>query len=401
MRLVRVMRDTISGEKIDVRAFTFGYFFIKVFLTISLATASCTSEVETYNERISVLHLQVLPEVEFPEDNPFNEDKRLLGKMLFWDPILSGQRDVACASCHLPDYGYADGLDLSIGVGGKGFGLGRVQTDKTIPLASRNAPTILNSCYNGLLNTEQSYDPYNAPMFWDGRKKSLEVQCLGPFTMFNTMRGRAYTAEVAYDSIVQRLNSIPEYVRLFNEVFGQGPITLENLTKAIVSFERSIESDNSPYDQYVNGNKEALTRTQQEGLLLFFGKANCSSCHSGPMFSDYNYYNLGIPFNSKIPADSGRNKTFAFRTPTLRNASLTAPFMHNGVYATLEDVLDHYNEGTTQNDAIHTIDKKIRPLYLNEDEKHAIISFIEGLTDNDFDRSQPQSVPSGLKPGGS
>jgi cytochrome c peroxidase len=118
------------------------------------------------------------------------------------------------------------------------------------------------------------------------------------------------------------------------------------------------------------------------------------------MFSDYNYYNLGIPYNNKIPADSGKNSAFLFRTPTLRNASLTAPYMHNGMHATLEEVLNHYSEGISKNPAIAKVDKKMRPLNLSEAEKRAIISFIESLTDNQYDKSRPSAVPSGLNPGG-
>jgi cytochrome c peroxidase len=362
---------------------------------------SCTSEVETNDERIKALHLEVLPEISFPANNSQSDAKVLLGKTLFWDPILSGQKDVACATCHLPEYGYADGLDLSIGVGGVGAGILRTQTNNAIAPTPRNASTIINTGYNGLINAGQNYEPLNAVMFWDGRKKSLESQCIGPLSSFNTMRGNAYSAAVANDSVIQRLRNIPAYVTMFNEVFGPGQsITLENLSHAIASFERSIVSNNSPYDQYVKGNSNALTVEQEEGLLLFFGKANCSACHSGPMFSDYNFYNLGIPYNARILPDSGKNKTFLFRTPTLRNATLTAPYMHSGVYATLEQVLDHYDKGVSQNNAIITVDRKMRQLRLSAKEKQAIISFLDALTDTQYDQTRPQAVPSGLNPGG-
>jgi cytochrome c peroxidase len=380
------------------------YAFARYSLTgfiISWQIAACTSHVETNAERINALNLAELPPVEFPINNPKSDAKEMLGKMLFWDPILSGQKDVACASCHLPQYGYADGLDLSIGVGGVGSGVLRTQSDLTIPPAGRNAPSILNTAYNGLLNSAQIFDPLNSIMFWDGRNRSLESQCLGPFASFNTMRGRAYAAEVTNDSILKRLNNIPEYVQLFGDAFGEGTVlTMTNVAMAIASFERTIISDNSPYDQYIKGNTTILTREQEEGLLLFFGRANCSSCHSGPMFSDYNYYNLGIPFNAKIPPDSGRNKTFLFRTPTLRNVSLTAPYMHNGMYNTLEEVMDHYVDGKSKNPAIARVDKKMRPLNLTAAEKQAIISFLKSLTDEQFDKTVPTSVPSGLNPGG-
>jgi cytochrome c peroxidase len=378
------------------------YFLAGILCLASLILISCTSEVVSVDEKINALKLQVLPEMTFPVDNPQSGIKISLGKKLFWDPILSGQRDVACASCHLPNYGYSDGLDLSIGVGGKGEGRFRTQTDPTMATSGRNSPTIINSGYNGLLNSSQNYEPLNGIMFWDGRKKSLEAQCIGPLALFNTMRGRTYSAEVANDSIIQRLKKIPEYVSLFRESFGEGEsLTIQNLARAVASFERSVVSNNSPYDQYVRGNADALSEKQQKGLLLFFGKANCSACHSGPMFSDFNYYNLGIPFNNKIEKDLGRNKAFLFRTPSLRNASITPPYMHSGVFATLEQVLEHYINGVSQNTDIPNVDKKIKSLSLSEEEKQAIISFIEALTDDHFDKSKPQSVPSGLSPGGS
>lgn len=377
------------------------YQGVAILAVLVCQLTACTSDVQSNAERIKALNLGSLPEVPYPLDDPKNADQELLGKLLFWDPILSGQRDVACASCHLPEYGYGDGLDLSIGVGGIGAGIERIQSDITIPLTRRNAPTIINAAFNGLLNEEQTYDTKNAIMFWDGRSQSLESQCLGPLASFNTMRGRAYSAEAANDSILKRLRNIPEYVQRFNNAFGgDQSITIENLSRAIASFERSINNNNTPYDQYVRGDLTALSTEQEEGLLLFFGKAYCSSCHSGPMFSDYNYYNLGIPFNSKIPADSGRQSAFLFRTPTLRNASITSPYMHNGVYATLEEVLDHYSDGISKNPAISRIDKKMKPLNLTQAEKKAIISFIESLTDNQFDKSRPADVPSGLTPGG-
>ncbi|HEU5289024.1 MAG TPA: cytochrome c peroxidase [Cyclobacteriaceae bacterium] len=370
-------------------------------LSLLIEITSCTPEVQTTAERIKTLHLEVLPEVSYPSNNTSGDSKVMLGKLLFWDPVLSGQKDVACVTCHLPNYGYGDGLDLSIGVGGVGVGVSRQQSDQSIPPTGRNAPSIINTAYNGLLNSTQHYDPLNGIMFWDGRRRSLEAQALGPFTSFNTMRGRAYGADVTYDSIIKRLKNIPEYVQLFTQAFGQSEsVTIENLTQAIATFERSIVSNNSPYDQYVKGNANALSVDQEEGLLLFFGKANCSSCHSGPMFSDYNYYNLGVPFNSKIPADSGRNKKFLFRTPTLRNVTLTAPFMHSGVYATLEEVLEHYDGGISKNPAIERVDKKMVPLHLTAREKQALLSFLESLTDNQFDQTRPLTVPSGLKPGG-
>ena len=373
-------------------------------LICGLFFGSCLQHEETSDARIKLMKPETLPEVSDPIDNPSSSSKIKLGKLLFFDPIMSGERDVACATCHHPNHGYTDGLDLSIGVGGKGLSTGRSEgAAGRIPIVGRNAPTVINAAYNGLLNYHQSYNPLQAPMFWDGRRKSLESQSLGPPTSFNEMRGDAYAEELTYDSIIARLKNIPEYVALFNEAFGGGTnsITKENLAKAIASFERTIVSKNSPYDQYVRGNTSALDAQQKAGLMLFFGKANCVTCHSGPMFSDYNYYNLGIKNNDKRDSpDDGLNHTYNFRTPTLRNITLTAPYMHNGMHQTLEDVMEYYDKGITENPEGGHIDAKIKSLHLSQDEITSIIAFMTSLTDESFDKEIPSQVPSGLKPGG-
>lgn len=365
--------------------------------------SACSSQFETPDDQAILLNLETLPPVTDPVDNISNSDKVLLGKMLFWDPILSGEKDVACASCHHPKFGYSDGLDVSIGVGGDGLGNQRTEgASERIPRVGRNAPTVINTAYNGLLSYHQLYDPLTAPTFWDGRRKSLEFQSLGPPTSYNEMRGSGYEEALTFDSLVNRLQMIPEYVDMFQAAFGGdiNSINEENIGKAIASFERTIVSSNSPYDQFVNGNKNALTEDQKNGLLLFYTKANCATCHAGPMFSDYNYYNLGIRDNEKVGVDEGQDNTRKFRTPTLRNITLTAPYMHNGVHQTLEEVMEYYNNGISENNKVATIDGKIQPLNLTPKEISDIILFMEALTDDSFDQSEPLTVPSGLRPGG-
>lgn len=372
------------------------------YITIGFLAISCRYDRDTVDESIEKLKLQTLPEVVHPADNPSSSEKILLGKMLFFDPILSGEKDVACATCHHPDFGYTDNRDLPIGVRGLNIGPDRYEGASGIPVVGRNAPTVLNAAYNGMHDQHQSYDPLRAPMFWDSRRSSLEFQALGPPTSFNEMRGSGYDESLTFDSITERLKNIPQYVTLFDNAFGGGAnsITEENLGKAIACFERTIVAKNSPYDQYVQGNKSALTDQQKKGLKLFFGKASCGTCHSGPMFSDYNFYNLGIENNSKRNTDTGLDKTFKFRTPTLRNLTVTAPYMHNGTHATLRDVMDYYNNGVSKNPEANTIDVKIFPLKLTNTEVDDVISFLEALTDTDYDKSIPVTVPSGLTPGG-
>ena len=369
---------------------------------LMLLTA-CSEHFESADDQLELLDLETLPEVVHPDNNPTSDTKVKLGKYLFYDPILSGEKDVACVTCHHPKHGYSDGIDLPIGVGGKGLSTQRIDlSGGRIPVVGRNAPTVINAAFNGLLSSHQQYNPLLAPMFWDGRRKSLEYQSLGPPTSFNEMRGDGYTEALTYDSITARLKNIREYDSLFTVAFGApGSITEENIGKAIAAFERTIVSSNSPYDQYVKGNHAALDAQQKLGLKLFFGKANCATCHSGPMFSDYNYYSLGIENNNKLSEmDKGLNNAFLFRTPTLRNVTLTAPYMHNGKHATLEEVMDYYNHGETENSAIPNIDPKLRALSLDKNEIDAIIAFMKGLTDDSFDRTELDRVPSGLKPGG-
>jgi cytochrome c peroxidase len=363
----------------------------------------------TLDEMISLLDLQTLPEVSFPANNQHTTEKSELGRLLFWDPIVGGQKDVACVTCHHPGLGYGDGIDLAIGVNGSGLGPDRTENTGGLPLdierVPRNAPTIINSAYNGLTSSN-GYDPLESPMFWDSRFNSLETQCQKPPTSRSEMRGDAYSDVDAMDSIVLRLAAIPEYVQLFTEVFGtNNPMTVENYAKAVADFERTIVSTNSPYDRYLKGDLSALTDDQKNGLILFNGKARCSNCHFGPMLSDYDVHALGIPENPNsplFPADSGKFHEFKFRTPTLRNATLTGPYMHNGMMESIKDVVEYMNEGVSGNDNVTAdmLATDMAPLGLTEKEIDQIVAFIESLTDENFDQVVPESVPSGLEVGG-
>lgn len=374
-----------------------------ILLFVIFLITSCGERVESVDDRIAQLKLETLPAPKSPDNNPSSATKEILGKYLFYDPILSGEKDIACVTCHLPSRGYADGIDLSIGVGGRGFGPNRLDySNGRIPILGRNSPTIINTAFNGMITSSQNYDPLLGIMFWDGRRKSLESQCIGPPTMFNIMRGDGYSVALTYDSIIARLKKIPEYESLFTQAFGApNSISQDNIVKAIAAFERTILSTNSSYDQYVRGDLTALTYSQKTGLELFYGKANCATCHSGPMFSDFNYYNLGIPYNPKrSDPDKGVDNKFLFRTPSLRNVALTAPYMHNGMLPTLESVMSHYINAASGNPDIATVDAKIRPLHLNQNEVTAIIDFLNALTDDSYDQSMLTRVPSGLKPAG-
>ena len=393
-----------------MRPFKTKYLIIVICFGVACLFSQCAKDfpILSLDEKIEALEieLQDMPSVVDPVDNPSTAKKRSLGKILFWDPIISGEKDIACASCHHPATGYADGLALSIGVGGQGLGPVRIEEPGgRIPRVGRGSPTIINAAYIGLKDHHQNYEAEMAPMFWDSRVLSLENQCLGPPTSFNEMAGDAYSSADALDSVMARLAANPEYVRLFDEAFGGGSaaVTITNFAKAVAAFERSIISVNSPYDQYIAGNNNALTDKQKEGLLLFFGKANCVLCHKGPNFSDYKLTVHGVKDNpaGNYP-DRGGSSEFKFKTPTLRNIELTAPYTHGGMFETLEDALEFYNKGVSENPLVSQdmLDPHIEPINLNPKELKALIAFLKALTDDSFDKTVPANVPSGLNPGG-
>ena len=356
-----------------------------------------------------------------------------LGRLLFWDPILSGPQDVACGTCHHPDFAYADGRALSLGTGGVGLGPARRDpTGGTLPVTRRNSPTVLNVAYNGAERRRRrrggddaatleaalaSVNAARAPMFWDTRVRGLEAQALEPIKAFDEMRGDTYPEYVAVDSVVARLRAIPEYVSLFEAAFGVGTtIGPEQLGSAIAAFERSLVAMDSPFDRYRAGDRSALTEQQVRGMEEF-DDAGCDRCHDGPMFSDFDHHAEGVAEHPLLAVpDTGRGR-FRFRTPSLRNIALTAPYMHNGTLATLEDVLEFYDEGRSRNPNV--ADRRRRRGADEDDARQArlsgqfrrvdnmslqemedIVAFLEALTDTDFDKTIPDRVPSGLPPGG-
>lgn len=364
-----------------------------------LLFSSCQNDNDG-NENIGNV-VNALPEnVIYPTDNPYSVEKENLGRLLYWDPILSGTKDVACVSCHHPDLGYADGLQVSQGVGGIGLGLNRLGGLKT----PRNAHTIINTAFNGI-NNDGLYSPELSPMFWDSRAESLEEQALLPMLSKVEMRGENILKDHIMDTIINRLVSIPEYVFQFEQAFGNSEITQSRILAAIATFERGIIANNSRFDQYMRGDETALNNQEIEGLNTFI-QVGCADCHSGPMFSDYELHTIGVRDISNIP-DRGANMNFEFRTPTLRNLNLTAPYMHNGIHETLEDVLEFYEDIAEGDDnqrnlnvAENQLDEEILDLNLNDNQIVDIIAFLNTLNDNNFDKAIPNSVPSGLPVGG-
>ena len=351
--------------------------------------------------------LAALPlDVPTPVDNPITKGKVALGKLLFFDPILSGNKDVACATCHHPEFGFSESLEISIGVNGKGLGSKRdFVKPNDIPFVKRNSQTVLNTAFNGLTNG-QSADATNAPMFWDLRAKSLENQALEPIMAFEEMRGHTYEKDAAIDKVLERLRQNSEYNRLFDKAFNtKNAINKENLGKAIAAYERTLIGNNSRFDQYMRGNKSVLSQNEIEGMQLFL-KSGCSKCHNGPMFSDFKTHVIGVADNEKLTtSDDGIDKTYAFRTPSLRNLRFTAPYMHSGKLKTLQNVLEFYEDLAGRkianpNVKPEQLDTLTKQLNINFKDISAIVDFLNTINDPDFDKTMPSKVPSGLNVGG-
>jgi len=253
-----------------------------------------------------------VPEMKYPAENKWSKEKEALGKMLYFDPRLSGSNWISCATCHNPGLGWGDGLPRTIGDGQKELG--------------RHAPTVINSGY------------FEVQM-WDGRKKSLEDQAKGPIEAAGEMNQN-------FDELIGELKALPGYVKRFTSVFGKNSLTIDNIAKAIATFERSVISKNAPYDKYWAGDKTAMSVSAVNGMNLFFGKAKCAICHNGPVFTDSGFHNIGVEAAGPLKVDLGRYNESkadfdkgAFKTPGLRSITQSAPYMHNGIESTLEDVI--------------------------------------------------------------
>ncbi len=323
-----------------------------------------------------------------------------LGRLLFWDPVLSGDQDVACATCHLPEFGYADGRARSIGAGGVGAGPNRVAGD--IGQVSRNAQSVLNTVWNGI-NELGMFDPSTAPMFWDARALSLANQAIEPIRSREEMRGANFTEDQIEDEILSRLNSNSEYQLRFEQAYGSPVVSMENIGQALADFQSTLIANNSPYDQYLRGDTSAMTNAQLNGMAEFT-ENGCAECHSGPMFSDFEIHVLGVAEAQGLATPDNGDGNFGFRTPSLRQLAFTAPYFHGGQENNLNDAIDFYDNNNNSNNpnvANNQLDPDFRNLpNLNNNEINAIEAFLEALNDDNFDRSRPAAVPSGLPVGG-
>jgi cytochrome c peroxidase len=381
--------------------------FIGVFIFISV---SCGNEQELREKKEkkiseSIADLGALPESAIdPPDNPTSAKKVELGRFLFYDPVLSGNRDVACATCHQPEFNYAELLETSIGVNGTGSDSKRqFRTPNTIPFVKRNSQSILNTAFNGITN-HGDYDPRLAPMFWDLRAKSLEEQALIPIKSLEEMRGHSYSEATILDEIIARIRRIPDYQKRFAEAFAgeTNPVNTKNLAKAIAVYERTLVASQTRFDLYMRGDSSALSLSEKEGLNLFL-RTGCAKCHNGPMLSDFKLHTLGVPdTRNRKESDSGINKNYAFRTPSLRNLRYTAPYMHSGKFVTLDQVLLFYEDvsgGKVENPHVPAsqIDPLARQMDVNFKDISGIVEFLNTLNDDTFDKTVPTRVPSGLK----
>ncbi len=323
-----------------------------------------------------------------------------LGKVLFWDPILSGDRDVACATCHLPDKAYTDGLVQSIGVGGVGVGVDRVAG--AIGTVKRNSQGLINTRWNGI-NELGVFDDLEAPMFWDNRLQSLELQALEPIRDHKEMRGDRFARDEIGAEVIRRLRAIDDYRILFEQAFGTTEITLSKLGQAIAAFEKTLIANNSAFDRWMRGDQAAMTETQLSALREFV-VSGCADCHSGPMFSDFQLHVLGVADAPGLPEPDSGDGAFAFRTPTLRQLQFTAPYFHNGRFTRLIDAVEFYDDRTRSENpqvADSALDPELRDLAEMDDGRaEFIVRFLETLNDEGFDQVIPLSVPSGLPPGG-
>ncbi len=272
-----------------------------------------------------------------------------LGKQLYFDGRLSKNGQVACAFCHNPFAGFADPRQTSIGVDGK--------------IGGRQAPTVLNTAFNRI-------------QFWDGRAGSLEEQAIGPIQ-------NPIEMGETHENVVKKLRKIKGYQDQFKAVFG-AEVNLQGIAEAIAAYERTVISTDSPFDKYVAGDQNAMDAAAVRGLALFKGKARCILCHGGPNFTDNRFHNLGVPQVGPLKEDLGRYNVTrldkdkgAFKTPTLRSIAQTAPYMHDGAFATLEEVVEFLNQGGGANP---NLDAQVKSLGLTAEEKSDLVAFLKALT---------------------
>ncbi|MGE0750216.1 MAG: cytochrome c peroxidase [Variibacter sp.] len=294
--------------------------------------------------------------VPFPASNSFSEEKRKLGEMLFFDGRLSSNGQMSCATCHDPARGLADGRVKSVGVAGRTL--------------VRHTPALWNLAWAG-------------PVFWDGRARSLEEQVAGPIQNPDEMNQ-------PIDAVLARLRNDDHYARAFAAAFPDDPnLTHENMAKAIATYERTLVAPLTRFDRWIDGDATALTPQEVAGFKVFTGAAGCSNCHSGFAFTDNAFHDIGLPDD-----DRGRGAVLrlpaaehAFKTPSLREAGRTAPYMHDGSLPTFEAVLQHYEHGVVERPTLSA--DLPRHLSLADADRNALLAFLKTLTSGGDARPPP------------
>ena len=339
--------------------------------------------------------LAALPPMPIPADNPMTDAKIELGKHLFFDARLSGDGSIGCVDCHDPKLGWGDGNDLGRGYPGT--------------MHWRNSQTVVNSGY------------LTKGWFWTSSASTLEAQAHSAISGALAGNLKKVLAE-------ERMKQIPEYVRLFKEVWDAAP-NYDQALASIAAYERTIISDDSPFDRYMRGETDALSAAALRGKALFEGKAGCIACHGGPLLTDQDFHNIGLPTNPAFTEDAQRQIAFRermrssgheesaylhldrdpgrfratkdiadigkFRTPPLRYLAYTAPYMHNGVFFDLHEVVEFYNKGG-EDEPFGTKSDKIKPLGLTDAEIDDVVAFLDSLSGEEIIVERPKSPPYGV-----
>ena len=293
--------------------------------------------------------------IPFPKENPYTPDKAALGKKLYFDTRISVTSAQSCASCHSPGFGWGDGLAVGVGHGMNKLG--------------RHSPTVVNAAWGAIF-------------MWDGRLANLEEQALGPIQAAGEMN-------MPLDQLMQRLASIPEYKPLFDAAFPGEGMSAKTLAKAIATYERTIVSERTPFDAWIEGEEGAISEEAKRGFVVFNGKAQCASCHEGWNFTNEGFQDIGLPSQ-----DIGRGEYLpdvikmkhAFKTPGLREIARRSPYMHDGSLATLEAVVEHYDHGGVDRPSRSDL---MKPLGLTAQEKTDLVVFMKTLSSN----LSPTAVP--------
>jgi cytochrome c peroxidase len=288
--------------------------------------------------------------IPFPKDNPYTPEKAVLGKQLFFDTRLSRDKNLSCASCHNPSFGWEVPFALAIGAGGKPLG--------------RHAPTTMNQAWSRNL-------------FWDGRAPTLEAQAKGPIEADVEM-------DLPMSVAVKRLREVAGYRDAFSKAFPKDGLTETTVLQAIATYERTLVTGDTPFDRWLRGDRRAMSDSARRGFAVFTGKGNCADCHSGWNFTDDAFHDIGLATQDvgRMAVSKTASDQFAFKTPTLREINARAPYMHNGAVQSLEAVIAHYITGGQKRPSLSP---KMKPLALSGEDLQDLAAFLRAL-------SSPQST---------